>query len=614
MKLRRLRIHNFRSIIDADIEVHNYTMIVGANNAGKSNVLAALRSFYDDVKWSAEDVPKVGKSSDETWVELAFSLTDIEWENLADKYKDGVTNQALTVRRYFFSKDRVKANQSNIYGLVKGEPEDSLFYGAKNIGTAKLGQVIYIPAQTNAADQMKTTGPSPLRDMLNFMLKRVVSESVAYKAVEDAFGKLNDEARGDNGFLAKISTPINEAIGHWGVRFDMSVNAVSPDDITKNLVKHAFADAMLGDTAFALDRYGHGFQRSFLYELIRLAPSFADTKRNDKKEFDPDFTLILFEEPEAFLHPAQQENMAYHLRRLGMGVGQQVVITSHSPIFVGKVADDLCQVVRAQREGGITALGQIGKAVAKDVFAEGLAFKKCLETFVNDASIPQQQKGEAKKFLAEAQPDEELASQEERFRYQLWLDSERAAMFFADRVLLVEGATEKALFGWLLARDWHELTLHRIAVVDVMGKFNFHRYTALLEQFGIPYGLMLDDDQDKQHHKAVNEMLRNQTGQHRLAPAVFIPPHMESFLGKALPGLNYQKPVQVLRQLLLAQSATCPGEYRVRARRCGSRRRCPGSHGPVHGCVPRPVHQTRPPSRARAPCSSRPRPCRRAPA
>ena len=37
--------------------------------------------------------------------------------------------------------------------------------------------------------------------------------------------------------------------------------------------------------------------------------------------------------------------------------------------------------------------------------------------------------------------------------------------------------------------------------------------------------------------------------QHRLAPAVFIPTHMESFLGKALPGRNDQKPVQILREL-----------------------------------------------------------------
>ena len=52
MKLQRLRIHNFRSIIDADVEVHDYTMLVGANNAGKSNALSALRAFYEEIKWT----------------------------------------------------------------------------------------------------------------------------------------------------------------------------------------------------------------------------------------------------------------------------------------------------------------------------------------------------------------------------------------------------------------------------------------------------------------------------------------------------------------------------------------------------------------------------------
>ncbi|MFN3612768.1 AAA family ATPase, partial [Tepidimonas sp.] len=184
MKLRRLQIHNVRSSSDADIEVHDYTMIVGANNAGKSNVLAALRLFYDDIKWSADDVPKAGQSQDdESWVELTFELSEDEWATLADKYKEGAADRLLAVRRYFVSKDRVKANQSNIYGRVKGELADEQFYGAKNVGAAKVGRVIYIPALTTASDQMKTTGPSPLRDMLNFMLKRVVSESAAYKAV-----------------------------------------------------------------------------------------------------------------------------------------------------------------------------------------------------------------------------------------------------------------------------------------------------------------------------------------------------------------------------------------------------------------------------------------------
>ena len=82
MKLHRLSVQNFRSIINADVEIHNYTMIVGANNAGKSNLLAALRAFYEDIKWSVEDVPRVGKSSDESWVQLTFKLTDEEWSTL----------------------------------------------------------------------------------------------------------------------------------------------------------------------------------------------------------------------------------------------------------------------------------------------------------------------------------------------------------------------------------------------------------------------------------------------------------------------------------------------------------------------------------------------------
>ena len=81
-------------------------------------------------------------------------------------------------------------------------------------------------------------------------------------------------------------------------------------------------------------------------------------------------------------------------------------------------------------------------------------------------------------------------------------------MFFADRVLIVEGATEKALFSWLIARKWRDLSKYHVSVIDAMGKFNLHRYVALLEKFEIPYGLMLDDDEDKNHHVAINEMLK----------------------------------------------------------------------------------------------------------
>lgn len=550
MKLRRLCIHNFRSVIDADIEIHDYMMVVGANNAGKSNILGALRLFYEDIKWSGDDFPKVGATDDESWIQLTFELDEEEWAGLANKYKEGVTDRRLSVRRYFASKNReIRSSQSNIHAIVNGIPEKEQFYGAKNIGTAKAGRLIYIPALTTPNEQMKTSGPSPMRDMLSFMLKRVISGSAAYKEVESAFSKLNDEARGEDGFLSKISGPINQAIAHWGIRFDMGVGSVSSDDIAKNLVKHGFFDEMLGNNSFSLDRYGHGFQRSFLYELIKLAPTFAETKKSDKKEFDPDFTLILFEEPEAFLHPSQQENMAYHLRRLGGSVGQQVIITTHSPIFVGKASDDLCQIVRVQRRKGVSRVAQITRGQLSEVLNKGASLQTALREYVNDDSIEEGRKNGAKKLLKGVTNDEEIAAQEERFRYQLWLDSERASMFFADRILLVEGATERALFTYLLARDWHDLTSHRIAIVDVLGKFNFHRYITLLDGFSIPYGLILDDDNNKDHHEVINEMLKRSAGDNLLARPILLPGCIENFLGSDLPGRDDKKPIEILKKL-----------------------------------------------------------------
>lgn len=555
MKLRAIHIHNFRSVLDADIEAHDYMLLVGANNAGKSTILNALRTFYDDTKWSAEDFPKVGATDNESWVQLKFHLDDDEWAGLADEYKGDVFDQSLTVRRYFKSdnKVRVQKDQSNIFGFSKGQLSDSLFYGAKNVGAAKVGQMLYVPALTTPAEQTKMSGPSPLRNMLNFLLNKVVSKSEAYKEVTTAFEKLNTEARKADGFLNEISKPLNLAISSWSIKIDLSVNSVAPEDISKSLVKFAFVDSSLGDIGFDLDRYGHGFQRSVIYELIRLAPTFKDKKKADKKEFNPSFNLVLFEEPEAFLHPSQQESMAFHLRRLGAEEGQQVIITTHSPIFTGKAAEQIGQIVRVQRAKGVTLTFQPKGAKIKEVFDQGGELLAALHAFVADPGIKEDRKKNAKKLI-ENPPQSDIATQEEQFRFQLWLDGERASLFFADKVLLVEGATERGLFNYLLANDWHDLSAQRICLVDVLGKYNFHRYMGLMEAYGIPHGVMLDDDNDKNHQSAVNDLVENSTNAHTLAAPVKFAGCLETFLGLPVPTRD-KKPIEILKAMTSGQIA-----------------------------------------------------------
>lgn len=561
MKLESIDIHNFRSVIDVNIEAHDYMLLVGANNAGKSTILNALRAFYDDAKWSADDFPKAGAVDGESWVQLRFQLNDDEWAGLADKYKEGVVDQSLTVRRYFKSDDksRVQKDQSNIFGLINGQFDVELFYGAKNIGAAKVGQVLYVPAQTTPAEQTKMSGPSPLRNMLNFLLKKVVSKSDAFKEITTAFDKLNLEARNENGFLSEIAKPLNTAISSWNIKIDLTVNAVAPEDISKSLVKFAFIDSSLGDMGFELERYGHGFQRSVIYELIRLAPTFKEEKKSDKKEFNPSFNLVLFEEPEAFLHPSQQESMAYHLRRLAAEDGQQVIITTHSPTFAGKAAEQIGQLVRIQRTNGTTQAFQPKGKQIEAMFDQGGELLAALQAFVANPAVPDNKKGRARTMIANP-PQADIAAQEERFRFQLWLDGERSSLFFADRVLLVEGATERALFNYLMANDWHDLSSQRICVVDVLGKFNFHRYMALLDIYGIAHGAMLDDDNDNgQHaafHGAVNDLVEASANGQTLAIPVKFPVCLETFLGLQVPNRDDMKPIEIMKAITSEQITT----------------------------------------------------------
>ena len=550
MKLRRVRVHNYRSIIDAEIDAHDFTMLVGANNAGKSNFMNALRCFYGDIRWTDNDFPKVesGVEDQESWVELSFDdLTDNEWNTLDEQYKAGVKIHSLVLKRYFKG-EKVKSKQSNIYAVVNAPDNERVFYGANTVSATKCGKIVYIPALTTPDDQMKTTGPSPLRDMLSLMLDRFIPQSEAYGRLGEALNELNREANSDHGFLSKIAQPINDALRQWDVQIDLSVNPISTDVILKSLISYTFSDTNIHHTEFGLDRFGHGFQRAVIYELLRLASKFRANHKTSQTEFDPDFTLLLFEEPEAFLHPAQQENMAYHLRQFGQEPGQQVIITSHSPVFVSKNGDDLGQICRIQKNSGISTIYQLKQTDIERLIKAGGDFLTVLKQYVADPTVDKKSKEEALRLIKNA-PTEEIENQYEAFRLQLWFDSDRASMFFADKVLLVEGATEKMLFNYLLANNWNDLTRERILIVDALGKFNFHRFIKLFAAYGIRHGIMMDNDNNEKHHAVINQLIRDRKNEFTLAEPFEFSKDLETYLGISLPKRNDQKPLQIIPKL-----------------------------------------------------------------
>ena len=59
MKIKTIRLENFRSFEDDTIILNRYSCFVGPNGAGKSTVLAALNVFFQDRAASATDISKL---------------------------------------------------------------------------------------------------------------------------------------------------------------------------------------------------------------------------------------------------------------------------------------------------------------------------------------------------------------------------------------------------------------------------------------------------------------------------------------------------------------------------------------------------------------------------
>jgi predicted ATP-dependent endonuclease of OLD family len=555
MKLKRVWIHNFRSLKDVEFSTDNYSILVGDNNCGKSNILCALRTFYevDGLKFKKDiDFPKFNTDDQDSFVELHFLTTDEEQENLRTEYQSG--DKILRVRRYFHSdnKELVQSNQSNIYGYEGGKLSQNLFYGAKNVSQAKLGDVIFIPAVSKTDETLKLSGPSPLRDMLNFVMKRAVADSPSYLTLATAFETFNnafrEEASKDGFSVNDLVGDINKEIETWKVRFNIDINAIKPEEIVKGLLTHWIEDERLDNSKLSVSSFGQGLQRHLIYTLIRLASKYQSRPALKKKEFRPDFLLILFEEPEAFLHPAQQDNLRLSLKNLADQNETQVICTTHSTHFVSKNSEELSGIKKLNRPEYDTNCFQLSEKDIRKLNTENSELYKRFCELLDDAQTPDDLKREIRRrHLGDEIPDIIKKSSEESFKFFLYLDSERSSMFFANHVLLCEGASEKKFIDLIVDHHLPLLRAKQIYVLDAMGKFNLHRFMTLLGKLGITHSIIFDEDENRSYHQVINEFLSQRKNEYTAKMHPFSK-DLEAFLGIDKPERNDLKPLNVIMQ------------------------------------------------------------------
>lgn len=478
MLIKSVTIHNFRSIAHQTIILSAYSLLVGPNNAGKSNIIDALRMFYEkDIKFDYDrDFPKFARDDQESFVEVCFVLTPEENETLKAEYRTATLE--LVLRKWFAPSDRAKQGP---FGYENGALSSTPFYGAKNVSQAKVGSVVYIPAVTALADHTKLSGPSALRDLINDIFKPIIRTSQSFATLSGQFAAFGDgiknESTADARSLNGLATEINKGLVQWGAEFRLDVTAPTEDDIIKNLISHTVRDKALGADVDSTS-FGHGFQRHLIFTLLKISAAYGPTRPEPKKkDFSPDFELLLYEEPEAFLHPPQQEILNSSLASLVTQPGRQVLVATHSPLFVSCNAGDIPRLALVHKEGIVTTVKQFTASDLGSLFSGNEEIRRLLESGALDESF---------------EPDAEL----EAMRHFLWLNPERCALFFADMVLIVEGKCEQVLINHFL-RSGAISSDRWVYVLDCEGKYNVHRFMSLLGGLGISHSVLYDGDANK---------------------------------------------------------------------------------------------------------------------
>lgn len=535
MKLLEVTIHNFRGIADTTINFQDYSLLVGANNAGKSTIIDCIRAFYekDGFKYKKEnDFPLKGAKDQESWIELIFSLTDQEQDSLKEEYQ--TLGKQLRVRKYFQTNEKLQDGKNatgSILGYKSdGELSEEPFYGAKNVQSGKFGDLIYIPAISKIDEHTKLSGPSALRDLITNIMSDVVENSKAYKELTNSVSSFADEVRNieteDKRSLSGFEVDINTLLSPWQTKFNLKFTTPTTAEIIKSMLSWDIRDDQ-HEKPQSIEYFGSGFQRHFIYSLIQLGAKYVPQKVTKKtKDFTPSLNLVLFEEPEVFLHPSQQNDLARGLIKMSSSEDWQIVCSTHSAYFVSRNANQIPSIIRTQRKVGVISTFQVTKQQWQSIIDSNQKITK----------IPEIQK---------KMHSDDFKDDMEALKYFLWLNPDRSGVFFAQQVLLVEGPSETVLINKLL--DDGKLTLPLgTYVLDCLGKYNLHRFMNLLSELGVAHSVLYDDDANNNKHQELNQLIENSKNIDLTKVAHPISGNLETMLGITPSKDSHRKPQHVL--------------------------------------------------------------------
>lgn len=515
MKIKTLEIKNWRSIKELKVTAQDLMIIIGQNNHGKSNLLSAILFFFGEIKHQDLDF---SQGSEELFVDIEFSELDEQdkktfekyitqqetikvrkvaylggsfeykgWiqncsedylkEENAGNYTSRETANSLPFYPYLPSTGRLskqqiieaqqKYIQSNIENLTFSyQLEKTNFMGLKSVAKGIFGEVYFLPAIKNATDDFASKDTSVFGKLLGEVVETMSQYNEDWQGTKqqlaNLFSKFSKYIDGVENTerpkqLSDLEDELSKELLSWNACFDIELNIPDIDSVLKSNASVWINDGTRTDIA----RKGHGLQRAVTIALIQLIAkrqlqSNQDSETTNRKVSKSRY--FIFEEPELYLHPQAQRSLFDSFVELSTS-GNQVILCTHSSNLISIDKYKSIYIIKKENE-------QYGSKVTQ-----------CEEDLFD-------------------------GNQKNEWNLSYWINPDRGELFFAEKVILVEGQTDKVILPALA--DKLGVFKYSYTVIDCGSKQNIPLYIKLMNKFNIPYVAVYDKDhQENKSEQAI---------------------------------------------------------------------------------------------------------------
>lgn len=515
MYISKIKISNFRNFKEKEIEFNDgVNVIIGHNNAGKTNLIRALSLVIDNQKPKRLEVDDFSKNV--TIAELKANPPKISIAVTIKKGKEEEPDDLVTISNWltkldsnyealltyeFFLPEKKQVEYLKEIALIADDDANAMdkawkllkhdfirFFTYKIWGGDPINQATadseslqkfdfqFLDAIRDVERDMLTGRNTLLREVFDFFMDYEIkidgAKSTEQKHQEIKVRKILFSEKADV-LIKELSGRIDagkKEILSYAKNTGASFNKATPNfegSVSENEMYSVLKLIVQYETGIKIPATHNGLgYNNLIFMSLLLAKMQVNADVDYLDTNAKVFTTLAIEEPEAHLHPAMQYKFLKFLNENKKEKKvRQIFVTTHSTHITSAVSLD--EIICLHNEGGETNVGYPKKVFLNGDGTENIKSKKYVQRF---------------------------------------LDATKSDMLFAQKVLFVEGIAEQLLLSIFANYMGKSLEDNHIAVINVGGRY-FNHFLYLfdsLKEYTIPKKVICLTDRDPESKEKPN--------------------------------------------------------------------------------------------------------------